>query len=80
MLEILFTTSFFLFDGNIIDTKLTHHKYERENYKEIFSLKNKESVNVYCVKHCKLEKIKKVRWSRAGGLQETNYKITKPTE
>ena len=59
MLEILFSTSFFLFSGNIIDTKLTHHKYEKENYKEIFSLKNKESVNTYCVKHSEIENIKK---------------------
>ena len=32
MLEILFSISFSLFGGNIIDTKLEHHKYEKENY------------------------------------------------
>ena len=80
MLEIFFSTSFFLFSGNIIDTKLNHHKYEKENYKEIFYLKNKESVNTYCVKHCEVENIKKVKWNRPGGLQETNYIVTKPTE
>ena len=80
MLEIFFSTSFFLFSGNIIDTKLTHHKYEKENYKEIFHLKNNESVNTYCVKHSEVENIKKVKWNRPGGLQETNYKVSKPTE
>ena len=35
MLEILFSISFSLFGGNIIDTKLEHHKYEKENYKEV---------------------------------------------
>lgn len=80
MLEILFSTTFFLFSGNIIDTKLTSHKYEKKNYKVILNLKNKESVNVYCVKHCEVENIKKVKWSRSGGLQETNYKVKKLTE
>jgi hypothetical protein len=80
MLNILFSISFLLFGGNIIDTKLNFHKYKKENYKEIFYLKNKESVNTYCVKHSKIENIKKVKWNRPGGLQETNYKVTKPTE
>ena len=80
MLEILFSTSFFLFSGNIIDTKLTHHKYEKENYKEIFFLKNKESVNTYCVKHSEFESIKKVKYTSHNGLQKTNYKVSKLTE
>tara|TARA_B100000614_G_scaffold256262_1_gene274521 strand:+ start:1034 stop:1276 length:243 start_codon:yes stop_codon:yes gene_type:complete len=80
MLEIFFSISFFLFGGNIIDTKLTHHKYEKENYKEIFYLKNNESVNIYCVKHSEVENVKKVKWNRPGGLQETNYKVSKPIE
>ena len=29
---------FSLFGGNIIDTKLKHHKYEKEDYKKIFYL------------------------------------------
>ena len=80
MLEILFSISFSLFGGSIIDTKLNHHKYEKENYKEICHLKNNESVNTYCVKHSEVENIKKVKWNRPGGLQETNYKVSKPTE
>ena len=80
MLEILFSISFFLFGGNIIDTKLTHHKYEKENYNKIFHLKNNESVNTYCVKHSEVENVKKVNWNRPGGLQETNYKVSKPIE
>ena len=80
MLEILFSISFFLFGGNIIDTKLTHHKYEKENYNKIFHLKNNESVNTYCVKHSEVENVKKVNWNRPGGLQETNYKVSKPID
>ena len=76
MLEILFSMSFFLFDGNVIDTKLDHHKYEKENYKEIFYLKNNESVNTYCIKHSKFENVKKIKCNRPNGGQETNYKVT----
>ena len=80
MLEILFSISFFLFGGNIIDTKLTHHKYEEENYKKIFNLKTKESVNTYCVKHSEMENIKKLKYHDPNGGQKTIYKVTKPTE
>ena len=76
MLEVLFGISFSLFGGNIIDTKLTHHKYEKENYKEIFYLKNKDSINTYCVKHCRLENVQKKIHTNHNGLQETKYKIT----
>ena len=75
MLEILFGISFSLFGGNIIDTKLKHHKYEKEDYKEIFYLKNKESVNTYCVKHSRFENIQKVKYSSHNGLEETKYKV-----
>ena len=79
MLEVFFSMSFFLFSGNIIDTKLTHHKYAEENYKKIFYLKTKESVNTYCIKHDELENVKKIKYHRPNGGQETNYKVTKPT-
>ena len=78
MLEILFSISFFFTGGNIIDTKINHHKYEKENFKEIFYLKTKESVNTYCIKHSELENVKKIKYSRPNGGQETNYKVTKP--
>ena len=80
MMEILFSLSLFITDGDIIDTKLKLHKYERENYKEIFYLKNKESVNTYCVKHSEVENVKKIKYHRPNGGQETNYKVTKLTE
>ena len=76
MLEILFGISFSLFGGNLIDTKLKHHKYEKEDYKEIFYLKNKESVNTYCVKHSKIENIQKKKYRSHNGLEETKYKVT----
>ena len=76
MMEILFSISLFFTDGNIIDTKLKLHKYEKENYKEIFYLKNKESVNTYCVKHSEVENVKKIKYHHTDG-QKTKYKVTK---
>ena len=76
MRELLFSLSFFLTGGSVIDTKLNLHKYEKESYKEIFYLKNKESMNTYCIKHSELEHVKKVKYYRPGGGQETNYKVT----
>ena len=78
MMEILFSISLFFTEGNIIDTKLKLHKYEKENFKEIFYLKNKESVNTYCVKHSELENIKKIKYYHHNDGQKTNYKVTKP--
>ena len=80
MLEVLFSISLFFTGGNIIDTKLNLHKYEEENYKKIFYLKTKESVDTYCIKHSELENVKKIKYHLPNGGQETNYKVTKPTE
>jgi hypothetical protein len=76
MLELLFSLSFFLTGGNIIDTKLNLHKYENESYKEIFYLKTKETVNIYCIKHSELENVMKLKYHRPGGGQATRYKVT----
>ena len=78
MFEVLFSISLFLTDGNIIDTKLKLHKYEKESFKEIFYLKNKESVDTYCVKHSELENVKKIKHHHPNDGQKTNYKVTKP--
>ena len=75
MLEILFGISFSLFNGGIIDTKLNHHKYEKKDFKEIFYLKNKESVKAYCVKHSRIENVQKKKYNSHNGLQETKYKV-----
>ena len=79
MLEILFSISFFFTGGNIIDTKLRLHKYDKESYKKIFYLKNKESVNTYCIKHSEFENIKKIKHHHNDG-QKTKYKVTNSTE
>ena len=76
MLEILFGITFSIFGGNIIDTKLKHHKYEKDDYKKIFYLKDKESVNTYCLRHCRIENVQKKKHRSHNGLEETKYKVT----
>tara|TARA_B100001113_G_C20893249_1_gene527945 strand:- start:409 stop:669 length:261 start_codon:yes stop_codon:yes gene_type:complete len=79
-LEILFSLSLFIFGGNILDTKLSLHHYEDDDYKEIFFLKNKDSVIKKCTKHSELENIKKIVRPKPQGNQEAVYKITKTEE
>ena len=76
MLEILFSISLSLFGGSIIDTKVNHNKYEKEDYKEIFYLKNKESVKPYWVKHSRIENIQKKKYNSHNELENTKYKVT----
>ena len=76
IVEIFFSFFFFITNGNILDTRLKSHKYAKEDYKEIFYLKNKDSIKTFCVKHKKFENVKKIRQHVAGGGQETHYKVT----
>ena len=76
IIEIFFNLFFFITNGNILDTKLKAHKYAKEDYKEIFYLKNKESIETFCVKHKEFENVKKIRQYVAGGGQETHYRVT----
>ena len=76
IVEILFNLFFFITNGNILDTRFKSHKYDKEDYKEIFFLKNKASIKTFCVKHKEFENVKKIRQYVAGGGQETHYKVT----
>ena len=76
IVEIFFNLFFFISNGNILDTRLKSHKYAKEDYKEIFYLKYKDSIKSFCVKHKEFENVKKIRQYVAGGGQETHYKVT----
>ena len=76
IVEIFFNLFFFVTNGNILDTRLKSHKYDKEDYKEIFFLKNKASIKTFCVKHKEFENVKKIRQYVAGGGQETHYKVS----
>ena len=76
IIEIFFNLFFFITNGNLLDTKLKAHKYAKQDYKEIFYLKNKDSIETFCIKHKEFENVKKIRQYVAGGGQETHYKVT----
>ena len=78
---LLFNISFFFSNGNIIDSKLKHHKFDKENYEKIFYLKNKESVTIYCTKHSENEYVQKLKYQQHnGGGTKNKFKITKVEE
>ena len=80
ILETLFSLALFITGGLLMDTKLGLYHYSDEDYKEIFYLKNKDSISKNCVRHSKLEDIKKIRSYRPNGdsgEMVTNYKVTK---
>ena len=76
ILEILFSLALFITGGHLIDTKLGLHKYNDEDYKEIFYLKNQKSIYKECIRHSEFEDIKKMK-SHHNGESRTIYKVTK---
>ena len=77
ILELLFSMAVFITGGHIIDTKLGLHHYSDDDYKDIFYLKNKKQITKKCIRHSKVETIKKVRRFREGGSQ-TDFQIFDP--
>ena len=77
IINVVFNLSLFLSGGHIIDTKLSLHHYSDEDYKEIFFLKNKKSISKECIRHSKLEVIKKLRVNSASG-QGDIFKVSDP--
>ena len=77
ILELLFSMTLFFTGGHLMDTKLGLHHYSDENYKEIFYLKNKDSISKNCLRHSELEDIKKIKYHHNNDGQKTKYKVTK---
>ena len=77
ILELLFSMAVFITGGHIIDTKLGLHHYSDEDYKEIFFLKKNKSTSKECIRHSKLEVIKKLRVNSASG-QGDIFKVSDP--
>ena len=67
----------FITGGHLIDTKLGLHHYSDEDYKEIFYLKNNKSISKKCIRHSKVETLKKVKHAREGRSQ-TDFQISDP--
>ena len=83
ILKTLFSISLLFTGGHVIDTKLGLHHYDDEDYKEIFYLKNKDTISKNCVRHSENEDIKKIRGYRhteEGTETVTYFKVTKNEE
>jgi hypothetical protein len=78
ILELLFSIALFINGGHLIDNKFKVHHYSDEDYKEIFFLKNNKSISKECIRHSKLENIKKLHRSRPDGAQDPIYKVSDP--
>ena len=81
ILKAFFSIALFINGGHVIDTKLRLHHYSDEDYKEIFFLTSKDSISKNCIRHSKLEVIKKIKSYRPnedGGEMVTNYKVIEP--
>ena len=77
ILEALFSMTLFITGGHLIDTEFVLHHYSDDDYKDIFYLKNKKQITKKCIRHSKVETIKKVRRFREGGSQ-TDFQIFDP--
>tara|TARA_B100001250_G_scaffold328985_1_gene293610 strand:- start:1308 stop:1589 length:282 start_codon:yes stop_codon:yes gene_type:complete len=75
--EIIFSLAFLFTNGNIIDTNLKLHKYDKENFKKIYFSKNKNKINAYCIKHSESEDIEKSNFNHHNEGQKTNYKVSR---
>ena len=83
ILKTLFSIALFFTGGHVIDTKLGLHHYDDEDYKEIFYLKNKDTISKNCVRHSENEDIKKIRgyrYTEDGAVTVTYFKVTKNEE
>ncbi len=76
IINALFSFTLFITGGHVIDTKFSLHHYSDKDYEELFYLKNKKSISKECIRHSKLEDIKKMK-SDHNGESKTIYKVTK---
>ena len=77
ILEALFSMTLFITGGHLIDTEFGLHHYSDDDYKDIFYLKNKKQITKKCIRHSKLEVIKKLRVNSAGS-QGDIFKVSDP--
>ena len=81
ILEILFNIALFINGGHVMDTKLGLHYYSDEDYKEIFFLESKDSITWKCIRHDKIEDIKKIIYyspNKDSAQVAVKYKIHDP--
>ena len=79
ILNCFLSISLFISGGHMLSSNFKSHHYSDEDYKDIFYLKNHNTVSKYCTKHSELENIKKIR-SNNDGVDRTIYKVVKDVE
>tara|TARA_B100000131_G_C17954955_1_gene548014 strand:- start:600 stop:872 length:273 start_codon:yes stop_codon:yes gene_type:complete len=79
ILNYFLSISLFISGGHILSSNLKSHHYSDEDYKDIFYLKNYNTISKYCTKHSEFESIKKIR-SNHDGVDRTIYKVIKDVE
>jgi len=79
ILNCFLSISLFISGGHILSSNFKSHHYSDEDYKDIFYLKNHNTISKYCTKHSELEYIKKIR-SNNDGVDRTIYKVVKDVE
>ena len=58
ILNCFLSISLFISGGHILSSNFKSHHYSDEDYKDIFYLKNYDSISKYCTKHSEFENIK----------------------
>ena len=76
ILKLLFSMVLFISGGHLISTNLRLHHYSDEDYKDIFYLKNNNSITKHCLRHSESEDINK-KTSYYNGERKTIYKVAK---
>ena len=64
----------FISGGHLVSTNLRLHHYSDEDYKDIFYLKNNNSITKHCLRHSESEDINK-KTSYHNGERKTIYKL-----
>ena len=69
----------FISGGHLVSTNLRLHHYSDDDYKDIFYLKNNNSITKHCLRHSESEDINK-KTSYYNGERKTIYKVAKNEE
>ena len=79
ILKLLFSFALFISGGHLVSTNFKLHHYSDEDYKDIFYLKNNNSITKHCLRHSESEDINK-KTSYHNGERKTIYKVAKNEE
>jgi hypothetical protein len=79
ILKLFLSIALFISGGHIVSTNFKLHHYSDKDYKDIFYLKNNNSITKHCLRHSKSEDINK-KTSYYNSERKTIYKVAKNEE